>query len=182
MVPAGWAAFPSVSCYKPEQKLSANLQLYSQNSVFICGRSATKPDRSLCFCVDNSPASLSVIQKPGYICFECIVSTYELNTALHVHSVLKEIKYFIQLQIKLILCVCSDFYGPIILKKNEVGRRTCTCKSWYVRRQPFVCFFQTCLDCVTAIVIIQVVSIRLQKDGYQLCFIFEVKRCFLREI
>lgn len=78
-MPAAWAALPSVSCYKPEQKLSTNLWLYSQNSVFICDSSATSKLKTiyasfLCFCVDYSPASLSVIQKRVYTYFVCIVT------------------------------------------------------------------------------------------------------------
>lgn len=78
-MPAAWTALPSVSCYKPEQKLSTNLWLYSQNSVFICGSGVTGKLKMiyasfLCFCVDYSPASLSVIQKPVYTYFVCIVT------------------------------------------------------------------------------------------------------------
>lgn len=186
MVPAGWAAFPSAINQNKNCQQTCSYTAKTQSSFVAAVQQVILnliEASCLCVCVHYSPAYSSVIQKPGYICFVCIVSAHKLNIALHVRSVLKEMKCFIQLQIKLILGMCSVFYGPIILKKLEVGRRTSTCKCWYLRRQPFVCFFQACLDCVTAIAVIQeVVSIRLQKDGYQLCFIFEVKRCFLVEI
>lgn len=136
MVLAGWTAFPSVSCYKPEQNLSANL-LYSQTqSSFVAEVQQVLLNLTessfLCFCVNYSPAFSFVIQKPEHICFVCIVSTHQLNIAFHVCSVWKKIKYSIQLQIKLILCVCSDFYGPVILEKSHA------CKSWYVGRHVHV--------------------------------------------
>lgn len=117
--------------------------------------------------------------------------------ALHVHSALKGIKginYFVQLQIRLVLCVCNDCLWPNNTEKLKVGRRASACKCTMRRQDIFKrmrrqAFSQLCVSSRYAWIVLQpllfiqaVTSIRLQKAGYQLCFIFEGKRCFLVEI